>query len=244
MTPKLEVKGIAAGYNGRAVIHQCSFTVEPKQVVALVGSNGAGKTTLVSAVSGRLPLLGGDIHWNGRSIAKTPAYQRSRLGMVHVPQGREMFGRLTVLENLRIAASPDASDKDWAFVYDLFPKLKLRLQQEAGTLSGGEQQMVAISRAILTKASLVILDEPSLGLAPKVVTEMFEGIREFSTRLQVSIILVEQQAKWIWDAGIVNFVYVLAGGTIVSSGPPNSFDRNKLQELYLGKATGRRVESN
>ena len=177
MTALLEARAISAGYNGQPVILNCSLTVAPRNAVALVGRNGAGKTTMVSAISGRLPLLSGELTFSGRAIGHLPAFRRSRIGIVHVPQGREVFARLSVFENLRIAARLDATTAEWEFVYDLFPVLKERLTQNAGTLSGGEQQMVAIARAILTRASLIILDEPSLGLAPKIVENLFASIR-------------------------------------------------------------------
>ncbi len=207
----------------------------PGQAVALVGRNGAGKTTLVSAISGRVPLLAGDLTFSGRAIGHLPAFRRSRIGIVHVPQGREVFARLSVFENLRIAARPGATAIEWDFVYDLFPRLKARLAQKAGTLSGGEQQMVAIARAILTRAPLIILDEPSLGLAPKVVETLFASIRRMRESLDITLILVEQQARWIWEAGIVDYIYVLGDGMIVASGSPNSLDEAAVQESYLGK---------
>jgi branched-chain amino acid transport system ATP-binding protein len=235
MTPLLEARDVSAGYNGQPVIRNCSLTVAPGQAVALVGRNGAGKTTLVSAISGRVPLLAGDLTFSGRAIGHLPAFRRSRVGIVHVPQGREVFARLSVFENLRIAARPGATAAEWDFVYDLFPRLKARLAQKAGTLSGGEQQMVAIARAILTRAPLIILDEPSLGLAPKVVETLFASIRRMRESLDITLILVEQQARWIWEAGIVDYIYVLGDGMIVASGSPDALDEAAVQESYLGK---------
>ncbi len=240
MTAMLEVKGIAAGYDRQKVISDCSLSVDEQKAVAIVGRNGAGKTTLVSAISGRLPLLEGEITFRGNPIGGLSAFRRSRLGMVHVPQGREIFATLSVLENLRVAAGADSTAAEWNLVYELFPILRARLGQKAGTLSGGEQQMLAIGRAVLTRSRLIILDEPSLGLAPKVVAEVFERIKRLRESLSISLILVEQQARWVWEAGMVDYVYVLAEGTIASSGTPDSLGEEEVQSSYLGKLNAAR----
>jgi branched-chain amino acid transport system ATP-binding protein len=234
MTLLLQAQKVAAGYAGQPVIRDCSIDVAAGEVIALVGRNGAGKTTLVSAISGRLPLLGGDVLWQGRSIARLPAYRRSRLGIVHVPQGREVFARLTVFENLRIAAKGDVRSDEWDLVHDLFPVLAERRDQKAGTLSGGEQQMLAIGRAVLTRSQLMILDEPSLGLAPKIVDTVFQRIKRLRETLGIGLILVEQQTRWIWEAGIVDRVYVLGDGMIVTSGAPDELREEAVEASYLG----------
>ncbi|MBP5858549.1 ABC transporter ATP-binding protein [Marivibrio halodurans] len=234
MSSFLEAKNIAAGYRNRAVISGCSLVVEPQQAVALVGRNGAGKTTLVSAISGRLPLMEGTLQFEGTDIGGQPAYKRSRLGIAHVPQGREVFAKLSVHENLTIASRPDATAEEWEFIFDLFPVLKERLEQKAGTLSGGEQQMLVIARAILIRAKLMILDEPSLGLAPKVVETLFEQIKLLRERLNIGLLLVEQQTRWIWEAGIVDQIYVLGEGTIVTSGSPSTLNEKTIERSYLG----------
>ena len=230
----LEVSGLAAGYERQPVISRCSLNVEAGSTTAVVGRNGAGKTTLVSAISGRLPLLDGEIRFAGEPVGQLPAHRRSLKGIVHVPQGREVFATLTVEENLRLASRSSTTIADWQLVYELFPILKGRLQQKAGTLSGGEQQMLAIARAVLTRSKLMILDEPSLGLAPKVVETLFERIVRMKQALDISIILVEQQARWVWEAGLVDFVYVLAEGTVAASGTPDSLTEEVVQRLYLG----------
>jgi branched-chain amino acid transport system ATP-binding protein len=235
MTLLLKASSVSAGYGGMPVIRDCSLEAKTGQTIAIVGRNGAGKTTLVSAISGRIPLLDGEILYAGQSIGRLPAYQRSRAGIVHVPQGREMFARLTVHENLTIAAHAEAGAKEWELVYELFPVLKERINQTAGTLSGGEQQMVALGRAVMRRPSLMILDEPSLGLAPKVVEMVFDRIRLLQSTLNTTLILVEQQARWVWDAGIVDFVYVLLDGTIVASGTPEALPEDIVQDSYLGK---------
>jgi branched-chain amino acid transport system ATP-binding protein len=232
MSTLLRVSDASAGYAGRPVIHGCSLELHRGQIVGVVGRNGAGKTTLVSAISGRLPLMGGTIELDGRPIGRLPAFRRSRLGMVHVPQGREVFASLTVEENLRIAdRSGDAGQR--ALVLELFPVLRERLRQDAGTLSGGEQQMLAISRAILTGASLILLDEPSLGLAPKVVQQVFSSIERLRSSTDVTILLVEQQARWMWRSGMVDHLYVIEAGAIVASGTPSSLSETLVQDAYL-----------
>ena len=234
MTVLLEASGIAAGYDRQAVISDCSLKVETGRSTAIVGRNGAGKTTLVSAISGRLPLLAGQIRFAGEQIGRLPAYRRSLKGIVHVPQGREVFATLTVEENLRLASRSSTTAADWELVYELFPILHERLHQKAGTLSGGEQQMLAIARAVLTRSKLMILDEPSLGLAPKLVETMFERIKRLKQAVDISIILVEQQARWVWEAGLVDFVYVLDEGTVAASGTPDSLTEEVVQQSYLG----------
>jgi branched-chain amino acid transport system ATP-binding protein len=234
VTTLLDVSGIAAGYERQPVISGCSIVVKAGDTSAIVGRNGAGKTTLVSAISGRLPLLAGEIRFSGEQIGHLPAHRRSLKGIVHVPQGREVFATLTVSENLRLASRRVTTDADWQLVFELFPILHQRLQQNAGTLSGGEQQMLAIARAVLTRSKLMILDEPSLGLAPKVVETMFDRVRRLKQAIDISIILVEQQARWVWEAGLVDFVYVLAEGTVAASGTPDELTEEVVQRSYLG----------
>ena len=235
MTALLEAQNISAGYSGRAIVHDCTLQVERGQMVGIVGRNGAGKTTLVSALSGRLPLMSGSLRFDGTDVGRLPAFRRSRLGMIHVPQGREVFARLTVRENLDIAdSSGDRGRRD--FVYELFPRLRDRVAQEAGTLSGGEQQMLAIGRAILRNAKLMFLDEPSLGLGPKVVDNVFASIGRLREALDVTLVLVEQKARWIWESGVVDLVYVIEEGRIAASGTPASLHEDVVREKYLGGA--------
>lgn len=236
MTVLLKADNLSAGYGGQPVITGCSLQADLGKAIAIVGRNGAGKTTLVSAISGRLPLMAGEILFSGQSIGRMPAYRRSRAGLIHVPQGREVFARLTVAENLLIAAHAQTSSAEWDLVYELFPVLKERADQPAGTLSGGEQQMVALGRAVMRRASLMILDEPSLGLGPKIVEMVFERIRRLRATLNMTLILVEQQARWVWEAGMVDYVYVLFDGTIVASGPPAELSENTVRDFYLGKS--------
>jgi branched-chain amino acid transport system ATP-binding protein len=236
MTALLSARDISAGYAGTPIIRHCTLDVEQGQMVGIVGRNGAGKTTLISALSGRLPLMSGAISFKEKPIGHLPAFRRSRLGMVHVPQGREVFARLSVRENLEIAdrKGGDGSRRDLAF--ELFPVLRDRAAQEAGTLSGGEQQMLAIGRAIVTKATLIFLDEPSLGLGPKIVDSVFESITRLRTTLAVTVVLVEQQARWIWESGMVDFVYVIEEGQIAMAGTPKSLREDVVEEKYLGGA--------
>lgn len=235
MTVLLQVSKISAGYGGQSVIRDCSLEAKVGGAIAIIGRNGAGKTTLVSAISGRLPLMAGGVSFAGKAIGKLPAFRRSRAGIVHVPQGREMFARLTVHENLSVAAHADADSADWDRVFELFPVLKGRIHQLAGTLSGGEQQMVALARAVMRRPSLMILDEPSLGLAPKVVELVFDRIRLLRSTLNTTLILVEQQARWVWEPGMVDHAYVLVDGAIVAGGRPEDLPEDLVHDSYLGK---------
>jgi len=236
MTELLQVSGLSAGYAGKAVVRDCSLHVGQGHMVAIVGRNGAGKTTLVSAISGRIKLLTGEIVFDGRSIAKLPCFRRSRLGIAHVPQGREVLARLTVEENLRLAEPAGLRSSETERIFTLFPVLGDRLRQEAGTLSGGEQQMLAIARAVIARCRLMILDEPSLGLAPKVVNQVFDRVRSLREQLALTVILVEQQARWIWEEGMVDYVYVLEEGVIVGSGSPSEVKEDFVKKSYLGLA--------
>lgn len=236
MTALLRAENLSAGYSGQPVITGCSLQVDSGKAIAIVGRNGAGKTTLVSAISGRLPLMTGEVSFAGKEIGRLPAFRRSRAGLIHVPQGREVFARLTVRENLLVAAHAQTTSTEWDLVYELFPVLKERIDQLAGTLSGGEQQMVALGRAVMRRAKLMILDEPSLGLAPKIVEMVFDRIRLLRSTLGMTLILVEQQARWVWEADMVDYVYVLFDGTIVASGSPSELPESVVQDSYLGKA--------
>lgn len=222
---------ISAGYNGQAIITDCSVVVPEGSMVGIVGRNGAGKTTLVSALSGRVPLLSGEIFMCGERIDDLPTYRRSSLGIMHVPQGREVFANLTVEENLRLADR--GGDK--AFVFELFPRLSDRRRQQAGTLSGGEQQMLAISRAIVAKPRLIILDEPSLGLAPVIVERLFESIARLRHETGVTMLVVEQQTRWMWQSGLLDSVYVLEQGQVVRQGTTAELAEDEVVASYLGQ---------
>ncbi|MEE8394519.1 MAG: ABC transporter ATP-binding protein, partial [bacterium] len=193
----LELDGISVSYGDIQVIFDLSLKVEQGQIVSLIGSNGAGKTTTVNAISGILRPRSGDIRYNGRSILDLPAHRRVEKGIVQVPEERLLFPTLTVRENLKMGAFPAAQrpkfNERLEWVCTLFPRMRERLGQQAGTLSGGEQQMLAIGRGLMADPKLLLLDEPSIGLAPLLVAEMFQVIQQIN-KAGVSILLIEQNA--------------------------------------------------
>ena len=236
----LRVESANAFYGAIQALRNVSLHVSPGEMVALLGANGAGKTTLMKVISGLHPLAKGRLLFNGQNIASLPAERILRLGVGQVPEGRQIFAPLTVLDNLVLGAyvrfkGEEKKDvlRDLEFIFELFPVLKERQKQRAGTLSGGEQQMVAIGRTMMSKPKLLLLDEPSLGLAPMVVNGIFKAIRLLRTR-GTTILLVEQNAKAalkVADRG-----YVLETGRIILEGETEDLLNNKeVQRAYLGK---------
>ena len=229
------IKDLQVSYGGIAAIKDVSLEVNRGEVVTILGSNGAGKTTTMRAISRLLPLKSGSILFKGKELAAMPAHKVVSLGISHAPEGRRVFNILTVEENLGLGAytrkKVDPEILEW--VYDLFPRLKERRQQLAGTLSGGEQQMLAIGRALMSKPEMLLLDEPSLGIAPILVKAIFAQIREIANS-GVTVLLVEQNARAalkLADRG-----YVLELGRIVHSGDSAELlSSKKIQEAYLGK---------
>ncbi len=233
--PLLQTRELSAGYDGRPVIRNCSLKVFPGQVVLLMGRNGVGKTTLVSAISGRISTLAGEIEYNGQRVDHLPAFKRNRLGIAHVPQGREVIPKMSVRENLVLAsASRSLSSEEADNLFAMFPVLHERLEQRAGTLSGGEQQMLAIGRAMLSRCKLVILDEPSLGLSPRAAEHVFRQVAELVSKLNLTVILVEQQVSWVWRNKLIDYVYVLENGTFGLEGQPSTINLEALEATYLG----------
>jgi branched-chain amino acid transport system ATP-binding protein len=206
------------------------------QIVTLIGANGAGKTTTLRAISGILAMTGGDVLLEGESLKELPAHRIVAKGLVQVPEGRRIFGRLTVLENLRLGAFLH-DDKGWiadmeARALDMFPVLKERRTQVAGTLSGGEQQMLAIARGLMSNPRVLLLDEPSMGLAPILVQRIFETIIEIR-RQGVPVLLVEQNA--FLSLQIADYGYVIETGEVVLEGPgPELLGNPQVKEAYLG----------
>lgn len=232
----LEVKNLQAGYGELLVVHDVSFTVEKGSVVAILGSNGSGKTTTLRAVAGDIPVLGGDILFEGKSIAGTPPYRLVEMGISMVPEGRHLFGKMSVEDNLAMGAYLIRDKKKIAQmleeIYTLMPRVKERAKQMAETLSGGEQQMVAIARGLMSNPRLLILDEPSLGLMPILVAEIFEFITRISKR-GMTIIIVEQNA--IDALAISDYAYVVQNGETVISGTGQELLVNeKVKKAYLG----------
>ena len=227
----LEVKDLEVHYGVINAIKKISFNVEEGEIVALIGANGAGKTSTMHAISGLLNGKSGDIIFNGENIMKTPAHKIVSKGLAQVPEGRRIFAQLSVADNLEMGAylrnDADGIKNDLEHIYTLFPRLRERKKQLAGTLSGGEQQMLAMGRALMSKPKLLLLDEPSMGLSPILVNEIFDIIKD------VTILLVEQNANKALS--IANHAYVLETGNITVSGKANDVANNpRVREAYLG----------
>ncbi len=231
----LKVENINVYYGVIHAIKDISFEVAEGEIVTLIGANGAGKSTILKTISGLLRSKTGAIMFNGKSIGNARAYQLTRMGLSHVPEGRRIFQRLTVEENLEMGAYTRKANEHsdlLANVYERFPRLKERRRQIAGTLSGGEQQMLAIGRALMSKPKLIMLDEPSMGLAPMLVQQIFEIIRELN-KSGVTILLVEQNARMALH--IANRGYVLSTGRIVTAASADELLNNdQVKKAYLG----------
>ena len=236
MSNVLEVKGLCVSYGGIQAVKDISFVVPKGEVVTLIGANGAGKSSTLRSIVGLVKPTLGSILLNGKEIAgKTPESIVSQ-GITLVPEGRRVFADLTVLENLKVGAylRKDSLDEDIRWCYDLFPRLKERSWQLAGTLSGGEQQMLAIARALMSRPDVIMMDEPSLGLAPIVVRGVFGIIREIN-RQGKTILLVEQNANMALNAA--HHGYVMETGRITLSGTGKELSENdSVKAAYLGKA--------
>ena len=237
----LKLERVACRYGRVGAVHEASLNVDAGELVALVGANGAGKTTLLRAVSGLMPLVGGRIHFEGRRIDALPAKEIVRIGIAHCPEERKLWPALSVAENLMLGAytrsDRDGIAADLARIHALFPRLAERSRQLAGTLSGGEQQMVAIGRALMCRPRLLMLDEPTLGLAPIVIDALVETIREIN-RAGTAVLLVEQNAYLA--LGLAGRAYVLESGVIVREGTGSALLADpEVQAAYLGR--GRRA---
>jgi len=216
----LELKGVDAFYARIQALHGASLTVDRGEIVALIGGNGAGKTTLMMTIFGRPRAKEGHILFDGEDVTQLPTHKIARLGIVQAPEGRRIFSRMTVLENLQMGAiisdDPAYFAKDLEHVYTLFPLLKARRYQRGGTLSGGEQQMLAIARALMGRPKLLLLDEPSLGLAPLIVKQIFAAIRALNADYGLTVFLVEQSAYHALR--LAHRGYVMVNGRITMSG--------------------------
>ena len=242
MGEMLSVKNINVYYGSIHAIKDISFHVNEGEIVTLIGANGAGKTTTMHAISGLLKLQSGEIDYCGQTISKMEAHKIIRLGLAQVPEGRRVFSGLTVQQNLQMGAytrrdGKEAIQNDFDMVFDLLPRLKERRNQPAGTLSGGEQQMLAVGRGLMSRPKVLMMDEPSLGLAPLVVQGIFDIIREIN-RQGVTILLIEQNANMALK--IADLAYVLETGTITMSGTgAELLADEKVKEAYLGKKRGK-----
>ena len=231
----LEIKNLSVNYGVIGALREVSFSIQRGDIVTLIGSNGAGKTTTLRVISGLIKAASGEVLHDGQSITNIPAHQLVARGLAHVPEGRMIFANLTVMENLRMGAylRRDNFQPELDYAFGIFPRLKERVSQVAGTLSGGEQQMLAIARALMSKPKFLMLDEPSLGIAPLLVKTIFEKIVEINREQGITILLVEQNANLALE--ISNYGYVLETGRIILHDTAAALRQNpKVQSAYLG----------
>ena len=233
----LKVENLNVSYGVIAAIKGVSFQVNKGEIVALIGANGAGKTTILQTVTGLIQPKSGSIFFEGVDLRRTPAQKIVSLGMAHVPEGRRIFQELTVLENLKLGAFTRKDKKEIAdsleMVYSRFPRLKERRTQIAGTLSGGEQQMLAMGRALMSRPKLILMDEPSMGLSPLLVSEVFDIIREINAS-GTTVLVVEQNARKVLS--IADRAYVLETGNIVLEGKAKDLlNDDSVKKAYLGE---------
>jgi len=233
----LQIEDLEVAYGSITALHRISLRVEKGKIITLVGSNGAGKSTTLRAISGLIRVRHGKIVFEGQDITNRPPHRIVGMGITQVPEGRMIFSNLTVLENLQMGAyrRSDALEikKDYEYVFGIFPRLKEREKQVAGTLSGGEQQMLAIGRALMSKPRFLMLDEPSLGIAPILVKTIFSKIVEINRQLGITVLLVEQNANMALE--ISDYGYVLETGRIILEDVSDKLRVNSLvKEAYLG----------
>lgn len=233
----LEINNLTVNYGVITALHDVTFSIAKGAIVTLIGANGAGKTTTLRAISGLVKVANGRIIYDGQNVTNLPAHKLVALGLAHVPEGRMIFANLTVAENLRMGAYLRRDRQEIAgtadYVFNIFPVLKERRQQIAGTLSGGEQQMLAIGRALMSKPRLLMLDEPSLGIAPKLVTRIFEKIVEINREQNITVLLVEQNANLALE--ISHHGYVLETGRIILNDAAAALRQDpKVKSAYLG----------
>ena len=233
----LKVTGLKVAYGGIQAVKGVDFEVREGELVTLIGSNGAGKTTTMKAITGTLPAADGDIEYLGKSIKGKGSWDLVREGLAMVPEGRGVFTRMTIIENLQMGAyiredKPEIAN-DIEMVFGIFPRLKERKDQLAGTMSGGEQQMLAMGRALMSRPKVLLLDEPSMGLSPIMVDKIFEVVRDVSAR-GVTILLVEQNASRA--LGIADRGYVMESGTVTMNGPAKELLNDpRVRAAYLGE---------
>ncbi len=234
-TPLLSMRGITAYYGNIVALKGVDIDVAEGEIVTLIGANGAGKSTLMMTVFGNPRARTGSIVYDGRDITHLPTHEIARLRIAQSPEGRRIFPRMSVLENLQMGAAIDGFahfDEDLERVTRLFPRLKERLEQRGGTLSGGEQQMLAIARALMSRPRLLLLDEPSLGLAPLIVRQIFDAIRELNTRDGLTVFLVEQNA--FHALKLAHRAYVMVNGLVTMSGTGRELlTRPEIRAAYL-----------
>jgi branched-chain amino acid transport system ATP-binding protein len=245
VTALLKAVGLELAYGEVSACRNITFDVEQGEIVTLIGANGAGKSTTLRAVAGALLPRAGTIHFRGQDITRLPSHERTRLGISLVPEGRRVFPFLTVRENLELGAFKyrkeiarvrGLMDK----VFDMFPRLRERASQNAGTLSGGEQQMLALGRAMMSEPHLICLDEPSLGLAPRVVQDIFRTIKAINVA-GTSVLLVEQNARYALETASRG--YVLQTGSIIAEGPCATLrNDDRVRQAYLGRSAAEQMK--
>ncbi|MFB5151781.1 ABC transporter ATP-binding protein [Burkholderia orbicola] len=233
----LKIKGLQVNYGGIQAVKGVDMEVRQGELVTLIGANGAGKTTTMKAITGLKPYSAGDIEYEGKSIKGIPSHELLKRGLAMVPEGRGIFARMSIIENMQMGAylrnDNEQIRKDVDRMFGFFPRLKERATQLAGTLSGGEQQMLAMSRAILSKPKLLLLDEPSMGLSPIMVEKIFEVVREISKE-GITVLLVEQNARLALQAA--DRGYVMDSGTVTMEGDAKQMlDDPKVRAAYLGE---------
>ncbi len=233
----LDVANIKVKYGQIEALHDVSISVPEGKIVTLIGANGAGKTTLLRSLSGLLPLSNGKVELHGEDITREKPHRRVARGLAHVPEGRMVFANLSIAENLEMGAflrkDKDGISKDLAYVYELFPRLEERKRQQAGTLSGGEQQMLAIGRALMSAPQCLMLDEPSLGIAPILTRIIFDKIVEINQERKLTILLVEQNVNLALE--ISSFGYVIETGNILFEGSSQDLRNDpRVREAYMG----------
>jgi branched-chain amino acid transport system ATP-binding protein len=229
--PALELKQVSAGYGGALVLRDIDLRLEPGVVVALLGPNGAGKTTLIRTIAGQVRASAGSVAIDGSDVTRAPAYQRQHKGLCLVPEGRGVFRALTVRENLLVQVTRSERSEAVERVLEAFPRLKVKMNQVSGTLSGGEQQMLALGRCFLREPRVVLLDEVSMGLAPLIIDTIFEALGTLA-RQGISLVIVEQYVDRA--LALADQVHVLAHGSTVFTGSPKETSRAELIERYLG----------
>ncbi len=232
----LEVRDLSAGYGEVQILWDLSFRLEAGQLTALIGANGSGKTTTLRAVLGLIRPWRGAIFFDGRDVTMLPPHRKAAMGLIMVPEGRQLFADMTVMENLEMGAVTGRARprfrQNLDRVFDLFPRLKERRNQKAGTLSGGEQQMLAIARALMAEPQILFLDEPSLGLSPLLVLNLFESIRRLKSE-GLTMLLVEQNVHLA--LAVSDYAYVLSGGRIELEGKARDVARDdRVRKAYLG----------
>lgn len=233
----LEVNDVKVAYDGVLALHGVSFRVNEGEIVSIVGSNGAGKSTIIKTISAILRPVSGTVTFMGNRLDVMPAHRVADLGIAHVPEGRRLFARQTVQDNLILGAytrkDPQHRREDMERIFAMFPRLKERLSQKAGSLSGGEQQMLAIGRGLMLRPKLLMLDEPSIGIAPNLVDKIFESIKELNQKEGLTILLVEQNVREALE--LAHRAYVLQTGRVVNEGTGEELlQSDVVRKAYLG----------